>query len=82
MKSAPCPLHKYLSLFNEATDLRIKKRSLLSDFASLMHNLEQAFKKYNVHEVECQMYVACEAAQLDRQDENGPLAKIVYDIIK
>jgi hypothetical protein len=48
----------------------------------MMHSLEQAFKKYSVHDIECQMYVACEAAQLHRQEENGPLAKIVYEIIE
>ncbi len=52
------------------------------DFATLMHSLEQAFKKYSVNDIECQMYVACESAQINRQDENGPLAKIVYDIVK
>ena len=52
------------------------------DFATLMSNLEHAFKKYNVHDNECQVYVACEAAQLERHEENGPLAKAVYDIVE
>ena len=47
-----------------------------------MNNLEHAFKKYNFHDNECQMFVACESAQLDRQEENGPLAKTIYDIIE
>ncbi len=47
-----------------------------------MHSLEVAFKKYSVTHIECQMYVACEAGQENRQEENGPLAKIVFDIIR
>lgn len=51
------------------------------DFATLMYSLEQAFKKYSVSHVECQMYVACEAAHVSRHEENGPLASMVYDIV-
>merc|ERR1719225_742682 len=31
------------------------------DIASKMAQLEQAFKKYQVEEAECEMYIACEA---------------------
>ena len=53
-----------------------------TDIASKMAQLEQAFKKYQVEEAECEMYIACEASQVQRHEENGPLAKIVYDIIR
>ena len=46
-----------------------------------MAQLEQAFKKYQVEEAECEMYIACEASQVQRIEENGPLARIVYDIL-
>lgn len=52
-----------------------------NDVASKMAQLENAFKKYQVEEAECEMYIACEASQVHRHEENGPLAKIVYDIL-
>ena len=55
---------------------------LLADVASKMAQLENAFKKYQVEEAECEMYIACEASQVHRHEENGPLAKIVYDILR
>jgi len=57
------------------------KRFAPNDIASKMAQLEQAFKKYQVEEAECEMYIACEASQVQRIDENGPLARIVYDIL-
>ena len=50
--------------------------------ASKLAQLENAFKKYQVEEAECEMYIACEASQVHRHEENGPLAKIVYDILR
>jgi len=52
-----------------------------NDMASKLAQLENAFKKYQVEEAECEMYIACEASQVHRHEENGPLAKIVYDIL-
>jgi len=57
------------------------KRFAPNDIASKMAQLEQAFKKYQVTEAECEMYIACEASQVNRHEENGPLAKIIFDII-
>jgi len=57
------------------------KRFASNDIASKMAQLEQAFKKYQVTEAECEMYIACEASQVNRHEENGPLAKIIFDII-
>jgi len=57
------------------------RRFARHDIASKMAQLEQAFKKYQVEEAECEMYIACEASQVQRIDENGPLARIVYDIL-
>jgi len=58
-----------------------KRFAYESDVASKMAQLEQAFKKYQVEEAECEMYIACEASQVQRIEENGPLARIVYDIL-
>jgi len=57
------------------------RRFAPNDIASKMAQLEQAFKKYQVTEAECEMYIACEASQVNRHEENGPLAKIIFDII-
>lgn len=64
-------------------DQQFYKRSdaNVDNLAGKMYQLEQAFKKYEVNEIECRMYVACEASQVDRLEENGPLAKIVFDIL-
>jgi len=53
-----------------------------ADVASKMAQLELAFKKYQVEEAECEMYISCEASQVHRIEENGPLARIVYDILR
>merc|ERR1712172_194457 len=47
------------------------KRFAPNDIASKMAQLEQAFKKYQVTEAECEMYIACEASQVNRHEENG-----------
>jgi len=47
-----------------------------------MAQLDQALKKYQVEEAECEMFIACEASQVHRLEENGPLARIVYDIFR
>jgi len=57
------------------------KRFAHNDIASKMAQLEQAFKKYQVEEAECELYIACEASQEQRIEENGPLARIVFDIL-
>ena len=56
--------------------------STITDVAGKMAQLENAFKKYQVEEAECEMYIACEASQVNRHEANGPLAKQVYDILR
>merc|ERR1712048_1024920 len=64
--------------YEEPTESQTRyKRFVANDIASKMAQLEQAFKKYQVEEAECEMYIACEASQVQRIDENGPLARIV-----
>jgi len=58
-----------------------RQKRYIEDIASKMAQLEQAFKKYQVEEAECEMYIACEASQVQRIEENGPLARIVHDIL-
>ena len=47
-----------------------------------MQQLAQAFKKYEVSELECHLYVACEASQEQKHEENGVLARKVFDIMR
>jgi hypothetical protein len=65
----------------EHPEMESRYRRGVNDIASKMAQLEQAFKKYQVTEAECEMYIACEASQVNRHEENGPLAKIIFDII-
>jgi len=58
-----------------------KRSGYDNDVAGKMAQLENAFKKYQVEEAECEMYIACEASQVNRHEANGPLAKQVYDIL-
>ncbi len=50
--------------------------------ASQMAQLARAFEKYEVHDLECQMYVACEASQEAKHEENGALAKQVFGVMR
>lgn len=61
---------------------RSDKRIFDQDLASQMFQLAEAFKKYEVKDRDCQTYVACEASQVQRHEENGILAKVVYDVMK
>ena len=48
----------------------------------MMFELAQAFKKHEVTEAPCQRYVACEASQESRLDQNGAFAKLVNRIMR
>ena len=50
--------------------------------ATKLAQLDSALKKYQVEEAECEMFIACEASQVHRLEENGPLAKIVNEIFR
>jgi len=52
----------------------------VDDVATKLAQLDSALKKYQVEEAECEMFIACEASQVHRLEENGPLAKIVNEI--
>ena len=56
--------------------------TVLSDLASMMFELAQAFKKHEVTEPPCQRYVACEASQESRLDQNGAFARLVNRIMR
>lgn len=55
---------------------------LVSDLAAQMYLLAEAFKKWEVKDIDCQVYVACEASQTANHDKNGQLARDVYKIMK
>merc|ERR1712226_1754719 len=52
----------------------------VDDVATKLAQLDSALKKYQVEEAECELFIACEASQVHRLEENGPLAKIVNEI--
>merc|ERR1711981_432737 len=56
-----------------------QKRALSENMVTKMLQLEQIFKKYSVEEDECMAYVACEAANVERLAENGPLVQQVHE---
>jgi hypothetical protein len=55
------------------------KRAIDENMVTKMLQLEQIFKKYSVEEDECMAYVACEAANVERLAENGPLVQQVHE---
>lgn len=62
--------------------LSAAKRNRDEDLATMMFELAQAFKKHEVTEPPCQRYVACEASQESRIDQNGSFAKLVNRIMR
>merc|ERR1712121_126631 len=60
-----------------------KKRSpyTFTNLATKLHQLEKAFKKFEVETEECQMFVACEAAQYKKLAQNVPVVQIVSQIL-
>ena len=55
---------------------------VFADLATKMHQLEKAFKKFEVETEECQMFVACEAAQYKKLAQNVPVVQIVSQILR
>jgi hypothetical protein len=53
----------------------------ISNLATKLHQLEKAFKKFEVETEECQMFVACEAAQYKKLAQNVPVVQIVSQIL-
>lgn len=61
---------------------RSDKKLVEQELAGQMLALAEAYKKYEVEDLNCQIYVACEASQTNKHEENGILAKTVYGIMK
>jgi len=55
-------------------------RSNADDMVTKMLQLEQIFKKYEVEEDECRAYIACEAANVERLAENGPIVQQAHEL--
>jgi len=55
-------------------------RSNVDDMVTKMLQLEQIFKKYEVEEDECRAYIACEAANVERLAENGPIVQKAHEL--
>lgn len=56
------------------------KRSYNENMVTKMLQLEQIFKKYEVEEDECRAYIACEAANVERLAENGPIVQKTHEL--
>lgn len=56
------------------------KRSSNENMVTKMLQLEQIFKKYEVEEDECKAYIACEAANVERLAENGPIVQKAHEL--
>jgi len=56
------------------------KRSPNENMVTKMLQLEQIFKKYEVEEDECKAYIACEAANVERLAENGPIVQKAHEL--
>ena len=57
-------------------------RLFFADLATKLTQLEKAFKKFEVETEECQMFVACEAAQYKKIAQNVPVVQIVSQILR
>jgi len=60
---------------------QFNQRYGISNLATKMSQLETAFKKFEVETEECQMFVACEAAQIRKLARNVPVVQIVNRIL-
>jgi hypothetical protein len=57
-----------------------QRRALSENMVTKMLQLEQIFKKYEVEEDECKAYIACEAANVERLAENGPIVQKAHEL--
>merc|ERR1711981_1145598 len=55
-------------------------RSNVDDMVTKMLQLEQIFKKFEAEEDECKAYIACEAANVERLAENGPIVQKAHEL--
>merc|ERR1719232_816748 len=60
---------------------RRKRSPFTYNLATKLTQLEKAFKKFEVETEECQMFVACEAAQYKKIAQNVPVVQIVSQIL-
>jgi len=60
---------------------RRKRSPFTYNLATKLTQLEKAFKKFEVETEECQMFVACEAAQYKKLAQNVPVVQIVSQIL-
>lgn len=66
------------SSFNSRSDKKLVEQEL----SNSMLALAEAFKKFEVEDLNCQLYVACEASQVHKHEENGVLAKTVFGVMR
>ena len=54
--------------------------NLFLDMASKLYSLSQSFRKYQIEDIGCQMYVACEAAKFDRENSKNSFKGLIDDV--
>jgi len=67
--------------YGQAYNQDFQARYGISNLATKLTQLEKAFKKFEVETEECQMFVACEAAQYKKLAQNVPVVQIVSQIL-
>jgi hypothetical protein len=65
---------------NTSHEYRRKRSAFEQNMVTKMLQLEQIFKKYEVEEDECRAYIACEAANVERLAENGPIVQKTHEL--
>merc|ERR1711862_1074970 len=67
---------------NSGYDYRAKRDTFTheEDMASKLYSLSQSFRKYQIEDIGCQMYVACEAAKFDRENSKNSFNGLIDDV--
>lgn len=78
--------YDYNQYYNQYQDSQYQQDAFsarygISSLATKMQQLETAFKKFEVQAEECQMFIACEAAQTHKLKTNVPIVQIVNRIL-
>ena len=69
----------YSSNFDNWSQLRYL-HALFLDMASKLYSLSQSSRKYQIEDIGCQIYVACEAAKFDRENSKNSFNGLIDDV--
>ena len=71
-------MSRFLFLFALMMAMSVSSH-VTANVAIKLAQLDSALRKYQVEGAKCEMFIA---SQVHRLEENGPLAKIVYEIFR